>query len=235
MLIAAGALPPPRGAARFVAAVDAAGVDAVALGANGRAAGYGLPHDTPLAVARCASGVIQAARGDDGKVRRVLAQASPADGVGAVVLPLRDVSALGCTEGGRALWAIGDDRGQQLLLEIRDGKVRPYMRRAATAVAIVGSHAYYAHPGGLFRVLPLTGGRGLHAFRHDGEFAQFSVSGNRIVGRLRDGRGAVLSLGSGRLVHRSRRRPARLADAQPRARRQGRRDPRRPAAAACAR
>ena len=59
-LIAAGALPPPSGATRFIAAVQAEGLDAVALGARGVPAGYGLPQGTPLAVAalrrRCGTG-----------------------------------------------------------------------------------------------------------------------------------------------------------------------------------
>ena len=70
-------------------------------------------------------------------------------------------------------------------------------RRPATAAAIVGSRAYIAH-GDLLRVYPLKGSGSLRATRYDGEFVQLSVRGNRVAGRLRDGRGAVLDLASGR-------------------------------------
>ena len=190
-LIAAGALPPPSGATRFIAAVQAEGLDAVALGARGVPAGYGLPQGTPLAVAGCGDGVVQAMR-RDGKVH-VFTRA--ARGLVASVtseVPVREVLALGCV--GDTTWVVGRDE----LVSVRPGEpARIRMdRRPATAAAIVGSRAYIAH-GDLLRVYPLKGSGSLRATRYDGVFVQLSVRGNRVAGRLRDGRGAVLDLASG--------------------------------------
>jgi hypothetical protein len=190
-LIAAGTLPQPRGAPRFVAAVEATGLDSVALGARGRAAGYGLPQGTPLAVARCGGDVVQAAR-SGGKVRVFTRFLPRLNGALPQEVPVREVLALGCV--GRVTWIAGRDE----LVSLRPGEPpRVELRRRTSAAAIVGSRAYLAH-GDRLRAVNLTGA--MRTTRYDGAFTQLSVHGNRVAGRLRDGRAAVLNLTSGRLV-----------------------------------
>lgn len=191
-LLAAADLPAPSGTARLVAAVESATTDSVALTAGGKVAGYGLPDGAPLALARCGANAIQALRGTDGRVR-VSARVAPRLGAaGAVEVPLKDVSALDCT--GNTQWAIGTDG---TLVSIRSGEARVESRRAGGAVAIAGAKAYFARRGRV-DVMTLRTGR-VRTVRHAGQFTQLSVQGERVAGRLRDGRGAVLALASGRL------------------------------------
>ncbi len=191
-LIAAGALPPPSGATRFIAAVQADGLDAVALGSNGRAAGYGLPQGAPLAVGRCgSSAVVQAVR-SGGKVRVFTRSTRGLVASVTSAVPVRDVLALGCV--GNTIWVAGRDE----LVSVRHGEPpRVALRRRANAAAIVGSRAFLAH-GDRLRVVALRGT--VRTTPYTGRFTQLSVLGNRVAGRLRDGRAAILSLASGRLV-----------------------------------
>ncbi len=65
---------------------------------------------------------MQAARGADGKVRVVSLWRESLLPTLPVEVPVRGVSAVGCTEDGRRLWvAGGGDGGQMLLLSVRDG------------------------------------------------------------------------------------------------------------------
>ena len=190
-LLAAAELPAPRGAGRFVAAVDAPALGAVALTAGGRAAGYAVRDGRPLALAACGSGVVQAVRAGDGRVRLGTQQLPQLLGAGATEIGLDDVFAVGCT--GRTLWAAGPGG----LVSVRDGVARRVLRRPASAAAIVRGTAYLASEG-VVRAVRLSDRR-TRTVRHAGRFATLSARGNRVAGRLRDGRAAVLDLRSGRL------------------------------------
>jgi len=185
-LLAAAKLPAPGGTPRFVAAVRAPGTDAVGLTAAGRPAAYGLPQRGSTTVqASCGGRVVAAAK------RYVYSRGLPnLDAFGAVQVPLRDVLALGCS--GRTIWAAGSDG----LVSIRGTDVRVLRRFKASAVAIDGARAYAATPGAV-KVVTLTTNH-LKTVRHHGQFAQLSVSGGRVAGRLKAGGGAILSGASSR-------------------------------------
>jgi hypothetical protein len=141
-----------------------------------------------LGLARCGTGVAQAVRGSDNKVL-----------VNGHELPLRTVLGIGCTENGRRVWVTGSDGEQVRLVSVFNGQVKAQMRRPADAATIAGSRAYYVHGGDLVRIVPLAGGR-LRSAR--AEFASISGNGDRVAGRLRDGRSAVLNVRTGKLVTR---------------------------------
>jgi hypothetical protein len=178
-MLAAGDLPAPSGTARFIAAVEAPTTDSVALTGGGKIAAYSLAEGESLAIARCRANVIQAVRRTNGRVSVSLRVAPPLGAAYAVDVPLKDVSALGCT--GTTRWAIGSDG---TLVSIRPGVARIESRRAAGATAIVGAKAYFARRGRV-DVMTLPTGR-VQTVRHAGQFTQLSVHGGRIAGRLRD-------------------------------------------------
>lgn len=200
VLLAAAALPPPEGKARLVAAVDAAEVDAVGLTAAGKAAAYGLPNGKPLALAPCGSGIVQAVRGADGALA-VQARQLPQLALTSVqALPpaLRSVTVLGCSADGRSQW-VGGSVGERktAVYQLRGGKARRLMRLRDDPVAIVGSRAYVGLNGrvGIYSLTRKT----WREVDHDGRFEQLAVDGDRVAGRLSDGRAAVLDVSSRRL------------------------------------
>jgi hypothetical protein len=144
-----------------------------------------------LARGRCTSGggVATAVRDEDGRIL-----------VGSTAVPVRDVLAVGCTENGRRYWAVGRSGADTVLLTVRNGQVDERMRRRADTATIVGARAYFTH-GSLVRIVPLTGGK-LRSARIDGRFASISGNGDRVAGRLRDGRSAVLNVRTGKLITR---------------------------------
>jgi hypothetical protein len=139
--------------------------------------------------------VIQASR-IDGKIRVFSRDVPGLSESAPTPLPFRDVLALGCVDGGRRLWAAGHSGDTVTLISIRGTDVdNPVSTRGA--VAFSGSHAYLAWDGRI-RIYSLVDAS-WSTVRHAGRFEQLSVRGRRIVGRLTDGRGAVLSLATGRL------------------------------------
>lgn len=187
-LLAASELPQPTGSARYEAAVEGVrGTDTVQLGADGTIAGYSFPQGKPLAMARCGDGVTRVVRTGEGTVR-----------VHSVEVALRDVSGVACTENGRRGWVVGRDGAQTQLITVFNGAAEVRMRRAADASAIAGSRAYFAH-GSLVRIVPLIDGR-IRSARVPGGFTSIAGNGDRVAGRLEDGRTAVLNVRTGKLV-----------------------------------
>jgi hypothetical protein len=185
-LIAASALPAPSGTPRFAVALEGVeGLNAVLLGARGQVAGYEAPQGEVLAQGSCG----RAVRGPDDEVR-----------LDDTELPLRDVAAVGCTDNGRRAWAVGSDGTQVRLVTVRNGQVQERMRRPADVATIAGARAYFGQADRV-RIVPLNGGRARSA-RIEGRFASLSGNGDRVAGRLRDGRSAVLDVRTGKLVTR---------------------------------
>ena len=188
-LIAASALPQPSGTPRYTVAIaGVSGTDTVQLGARGQIAGYGFPQGRVLGLARCGRGVVEAVRGSDGKVL-----------VNGNELPLRTVLGISCTGNGARVWVTGSDGEQVQLVSVSNGKVDTRMRRPAAAASIAGSRAYYVHGRDLVRIVPQGGGR-LRSARAG--FTSISGNGDRVAGRLRDGRSAQLNVRTGKLVTR---------------------------------
>ncbi|WP_028062856.1 hypothetical protein [Solirubrobacter soli] len=191
-LLAAADLPAPRGSTRFVAAVQGSAT-AVGLTAGGTPSAYGRGA-SPMAIARCGSLVVTAARDTAGL--HVVTQSARLDLVSSVDVPLRNVQALSCR--GRTIWAAGAGG----LVKIARGKAELVRRITEVGTATFTSvRAYLATSGGL-HVITLSTGRE-QTFHHYGEFVTLSVNRGRVAGRLLGGGAATLVDGRMRLARRA--------------------------------
>ena len=192
-LIEAARLPAPSGTARYVAAVDAAGLDATSLTADGEPAAYGLRNGAPLALTRCGTGSAMAVRRPNGTLGLVRDDADRSTSI-----PLTDVAALHCSAAGGRIWAAGERDGRTTVVSVAGTAVTTvHTGSARTAVTFAGGRAYLASARRLTIVTLTT--RAVRTVRHPGRFEQLSVSSGRVAGRLANGRGARLDLASGRL------------------------------------
>ncbi|HEX7166028.1 MAG TPA: hypothetical protein VF230_03510 [Acidimicrobiales bacterium] len=200
-LLAAAELPPPSGTARFVAAVEDDTVDAVALAANGKPAGYGWREGRPVALASCGrSATATAFAGSSGRVRVSIRALPDMIGAGSESrLALSRVSALSCDASARRFWIAGEQGGRTVVIAVerRRSSLRLHSAPAGAAVSFSGGRAYVASAGRV-DVVTLSSGK-VRSVRHGGAFRSLSVASGRIAGRLRSGRAAILDLASGRL------------------------------------
>ena len=167
-----------------MAAVEDDTVDAVALAADGKPAGYGWREGRPVALASCGpSATATAFAGSSGRVTVSIRGLPDMIGAGSQSrLALSRVSALSCDASARRFWIAGEQDGRTVVIAVerRRSSQRLHSAPAGAAVSFSGGRAYVASAGRV-DVVTLSSGK-VRSVRHGGAFRQLSVASGRIAG-----------------------------------------------------